>query len=56
MKYSQISRRDHRVRCACCLNVIKSGVWTWHDTKYSGYRFTRVGSCCRVINIDKIKK
>ena len=51
MKLKYIRRSDKRDRCGHCLRVFKHYDNKWKDERYIGYRFSKVGVCCRRIKV-----
>lgn len=49
LKLWKIPRADHRERCASCLRAFSRRDATFPDDRFNGYRFKRVGVCCRII-------
>ncbi len=51
-KIWQISRKDGHRRCGSCLRILKRDEPDFQDKELFGYRFPRVGLCCRIIKLS----
>lgn len=52
-KLWDIPRSDKRDRCGICLHVLKRTKRSWRTKERQGYRFPKVGVCCRKIVLQK---